>query len=478
MGLSGTAGAATSLEAMLPRRLDAAENERELLRVGLAALRALVPTGSAMALFTLPSYAEETGCAACVESFSPRLEHPARGALRDALRRVTCGDPSTSVAFLCDPSAGDGGGWCAADSRDWPEGAATFSDWTAALGSEDARESSVCFLTLAISPTGGGGGKAPVAAALLRFENHKLGRFLNGAAALTGWRMFTAAMSSPPLARDAAPLHRFCGIIGDALAARRDKAAAAAAAAEASHVNALARDVYPEHLIPAMKARHSTAPMAHNSGGSTSTVGTLVAQDMLCENHPSVTIIFAGAPRLRRTARALCCRCRCTSLTHPLPHACADVCRWTELAGSMSAQEAMGVLDRLWQRLDTLSVAHGCYKVETIGDSYMAVAGMLPKRPDHAAAALRFALDMHEAAAATELRPGAAEDEEGADEYLAIRVGLHTGPCTSGIIGNLRARFCLFGAAGSVCSAACARVLRPHAAPARSQPQTHTQATA
>ena len=139
----------------------------------------------------------------------------------------------------------------------------------------------------------------------------------------------------------------------------------------------------------------------------------------------------------------------------------------------MSAQEAMGVLDRLWQRLDTLSVAHGCYKVETIGDSYMAVAGMLPKRPDHAAAALRFALDMHEAAAATELRPGAAEDEEGAGEYLAIRVGLHTGPCTSGIIGNLRARFCLFGAAAARRARALrSAALRPHAAPVASQPQT------
>ncbi len=75
----------------------------------------------------------------------------------------------------------------------------------------------------------------------------------------------------------------------------------------------------------------------------------------------------------------------------------------------------------------------------------MAVSGMLPKRADHAAAALRFALDMHEAAAATELRPGVIDDNDEC-ECVAIRVGLHTGPCTSGIIGNLRARFCLFGA--------------------------------
>jgi class 3 adenylate cyclase len=90
-------------------------------------------------------------------------------------------------------------------------------------------------------------------------------------------------------------------------------------------------------------------------------------------------------------------------------------------------------------------------QVETIGDSYFAVSGMLPARPDHARAALRFALDLHAAAAATELPPAvaAALGAAGAPHappHLHIRVGLHTGPVTSGVIGHLRARFCLFGA--------------------------------
>ena len=337
-GPSGAeAAAAAALEAKLPRRLADADGERELLRVGLSSLRALVPSCSGAALFTLPAFSEVTGAVASAEAFEPRLPHAARGALRDALRRVACCDPSTSVAFLCDAAAPEGAvgpseAWCAADSRDWPEGAATFSDWAAASAA-DARGSSVCFVTLAVSPTRGG---PPMAAALLRFENRRLSRALNAAAALTGWRLLTASDTAPPLSRDAAPLLRFCGVVGDALAARRDKAAAAAAL---SHATALERDIFPEHLVPAVKARHSFAPMPGAPGGPplmggprSSGAAPIAPQDMLCEAHEDVTVIFA------------------------------DVCRWTEIAGGMSAQEAMGVLDRLWQRLDTLSVSHGVYK--------------------------------------------------------------------------------------------------------------------
>jgi class 3 adenylate cyclase len=41
----------------------------------------------------------------------------------------------------------------------------------------------------------------------------------------------------------------------------------------------------------------------------------------------------------------------------------ADVVGWTQRAAGMSPEEAMRLLDRLWQRFDTLCSSHGTYKV-------------------------------------------------------------------------------------------------------------------
>ena len=73
----------------------------------------------------------------------------------------------------------------------------------------------------------------------------------------------------------------------------------------------------------------------------------------------------------------------------------------------------------------------------------MCVAGMLPPRADHARAALRLALDMHAAAEEVPVPlPGGGGVR---DEPLRLRIGLHSGPVSSGVIGHVRARFCLFG---------------------------------
>lgn len=48
----------------------------------------------------------------------------------------------------------------------------------------------------------------------------------------------------------------------------------------------------------------------------------------------------------------------------------------------------MDLLGRLFNRFDSLATSLGVYKIETVGDAYFAVVGMLPSRPDHAVRAV------------------------------------------------------------------------------------------
>jgi hypothetical protein len=96
--------------------------------------------------------------------------------------------------------------------------------------------------------------------------------------------------------------------------------------------------------------------------------------------------------------------------------------------------------------------------VETIGDSFMCVSGMLPARADHGRAALRLALDMHAAAAGVDLGDG---------RHLHVRVGLHSGAITTGV-----------SASAALCAAAALLALRCSDAPSVSALQSATCARA
>jgi class 3 adenylate cyclase len=91
----------------------------------------------------------------------------------------------------------------------------------------------------------------------------------------------------------------------------------------------------------------------------------------------------------------------------------------------------------------TFTIFTGIFKVETIGDSYMAVCGLPEPNRHHALQMAKFAsLCIEEMAIITKrlelsLGPGTAD--------LALRLGLHSGPTIAGVLRGERARFQLFG---------------------------------
>jgi class 3 adenylate cyclase len=114
----------------------------------------------------------------------------------------------------------------------------------------------------------------------------------------------------------------------------------------------------------------------------------------------------------------------------------ADIVGFTTISKEVEPEAVMAMLHQLFCRYDKLCERLGVYKVETIGDCYMACTGLLENAPDHAARLVEFGQQMLRAAAAVTSPLGGA---------VQIRVGIHSGPCTSGIVGSTRARYCLFG---------------------------------
>jgi adenylate cyclase len=133
----------------------------------------------------------------------------------------------------------------------------------------------------------------------------------------------------------------------------------------------------------------------------------------------------------------------------------ADLVGFTAAAHELPPEQVVDYLDTLVRTFDTLAEQHGVEKIKTIGDCYMAIAG----RDGPAAAGARalgsFALAMMEAMGSSPtLR----------ERRLGLRVGIHCGPATAGVIGDTRFAFDVWGDAVNTASR-----MESHSLPGRIQ---------
>jgi class 3 adenylate cyclase len=121
----------------------------------------------------------------------------------------------------------------------------------------------------------------------------------------------------------------------------------------------------------------------------------------------------------------------------------ADLAGFTAWSSKRSPTQVFELLECIYSSFDAIAERRGVFKVETIGDCYVAVTGIPEPQADHAIIMARFARDcmMKMSQLAGELG-----ETLGADTMdLEMRIGLHSGPTTAGVLRGQKSRFQLFG---------------------------------
>ncbi len=113
-----------------------------------------------------------------------------------------------------------------------------------------------------------------------------------------------------------------------------------------------------------------------------------------------------------------------------------DIVGFTQMSMRRSARDIVVLLNDVFSAVDRLAIDYGIEKIKTIGDAYMAVAGLPEPRDDHAQAIARLALAMREVVSEVSRRHG---------EDLKIRIGIHTGNAVAGVIGMHKFAYDVWG---------------------------------
>lgn len=133
-----------------------------------------------------------------------------------------------------------------------------------------------------------------------------------------------------------------------------------------------------------------------------------------------------------------------------------DISDFDKFVASMSPKELIQLLDRIYNTFDQLCNLHGLQKIETVGKTYMAAAGLKECEKDvdpnllkkhQAIRSFELALDMIDTIEKILLENG---------ETVKIKIGVHTGKILAAVVGNHKPQFSLIGDAVNTTARMCA----------------------
>lgn len=120
----------------------------------------------------------------------------------------------------------------------------------------------------------------------------------------------------------------------------------------------------------------------------------------------------------------------------------ADIVDFTEMSAQLSPTDLVELLNEVFTFFDEVTEELGIEKIKTIGDCYMAAAGVPEPRDDHAQVMTELAIRVRDHMQVTEF----------GGRHLEFRIGINSGPVVAGVIGIRKFIYDLWGDAVNTAS--------------------------
>lgn len=161
----------------------------------------------------------------------------------------------------------------------------------------------------------------------------------------------------------------------------------------------IVEELFPENMRERLYQRKQDAPLSSSS-----------SEPFIMDIYPEATVLFAG------------------------------LAGFTSWSSGRDPVQVFELLETLYLAFDALAAQHQIFKVETIGDAYLAMTGASTVAdPNHALQMAAFARDMMITANRILCR------SKNTETVLQLRIGLHSGSVAAGILRGTKSRCQIFG---------------------------------
>lgn len=117
-----------------------------------------------------------------------------------------------------------------------------------------------------------------------------------------------------------------------------------------------------------------------------------------------------------------------------------DFVGFTKIAEGMQPEELVSELDEIFQKFDSVIEKYSLEKIKTIGDSYMCAGGIPVKADSNPVLVTLAAMEMLDY-----MNERAQSKSANGQLPWSIRIGIHTGPLTAGVVGKKKFAYDIWG---------------------------------